>query len=268
MTEQEFNELVAKAENGTASAAELEALEPYRAKRVVFMAAGFGSRMVPLTYTTPKPLAKVHGKRLIETTLDAALAAGIEEIYIVRGYLAECFDVLLEKYPMIHFIENPIYNETNNISSILKAAELLQNAYVCEADLLLSNPKLITRYQYRSNFLGVPTQKTDDWCFTTDGEDGILSVQKGGDGGVFHMFGISWWSAEDGKRLCDDIKDVFENAPDGRNVFFEAVPLTLCRDHYHVHVRRCSFDDIVEIDTFEELKQLEPSYESLENSAV
>ena len=79
----------------------IEALEPYRVKRAVFIAAGFGSRLVPVTLNTPKPLVRVNGRRIIDTLLDAVLAAGIEDIVIVRGYLAEQFDQLLYKYPMI-----------------------------------------------------------------------------------------------------------------------------------------------------------------------
>ena len=65
-----------------------ELLEPYRVKKAVFMAAGFGSRMVPVTLNTPKPLIKVHGKKLIETLLDAVLDAGITDITIVRGKIS------------------------------------------------------------------------------------------------------------------------------------------------------------------------------------
>ncbi len=126
----------------------LDALEPYRAKRAVFIAAGFGSRMVPITLNTPKPLVRVNGKRIIDTLIDACLAAGIEEIYIVRGYLAEQFDQLLYKYPMIKFLENPSYNDANNISSALVARYLLSNAYVLEADLVCSNPEIIKKYHY------------------------------------------------------------------------------------------------------------------------
>ena len=121
------------------------ALEPYRVKRAVFIAAGFGSRLVPITLNTPKPLVRVNGTRMIDTLLDAVVAAGIEEIIIVRGYLGEQFDQLLYKYPNIKFIENRLYNEANNISSALLARHLLQNAYVLEADLFLSNPNLITK---------------------------------------------------------------------------------------------------------------------------
>lgn len=55
-----------------------------------------------------------------------------------------------------------LHNEANNISSAVAAKDLLQNAYVFESDLLLYNPKLITKYQYSSNYLGVPVQVTDD----------------------------------------------------------------------------------------------------------
>ena len=79
-------------ENSGISKLGFEALEPYRVKRAVFIAAGFGSRLVPITFNTPKPLVRVHGVRIIDHLIDACLEAGIDEIYIVRGYLAEQFD--------------------------------------------------------------------------------------------------------------------------------------------------------------------------------
>ena len=154
-------------EHGKITSQGLDSLEPYRVKRAIFIAAGFGSRLVPVTLNTPKPLVRVKGVRMIDTLLDAVVAAGIQEIVIVRGYLSEQFDQLLYKYPNIKFVENPAYNETNNISSAMCVRYLLRQAYVLEADLVLYNPKLITKYQYCSNYLGVPTEVTDDWCFET-----------------------------------------------------------------------------------------------------
>ena len=167
----------------------MEILEPYRVKRAVFIAAGFGSRLVPITLNTPKPLVRVNGTRMIDTLLDAVVNAGIEEIYVVRGYLGEQFDQLLYKYPNIKFIENPIYNEASNISSALIARSLLQNAYVFEADLVLYNPELITKYQYTSNYLGVPVKKTDDWCFEV--KNGAIVEEKVGGLDCWQMVGIS-----------------------------------------------------------------------------
>ena len=75
----------------------LAALEPYRAKRAIFIAAGFGSRLVPITFNTPKPLVRVHGVRIIDHLIDACLEAGINEIYIVRGYLADQLEAISKK---------------------------------------------------------------------------------------------------------------------------------------------------------------------------
>ena len=236
----------------------LEALEPYRVKRAVFIAAGFGSRLVPVTLNTPKPLVKVKGKRIIDTLLDAVYDAGIEEVIVVRGYLAEQFDTLSNKYKGIKFLENPLYNEANNISSTLIAKEFLQNAYVLESDLLLNKRDLITKYQYTSNFLGIPCDRTDDWCFIV--KDGVIKEQKIGGENCFQMVGISYWTGEDGKKLAKDIEDVF-NMPGGKERYWDQVPLKYAKNNYTVEVRECGFDDIIEIDTFSELKAVDKSYE-------
>ena len=244
--------------NGTVTEKGNTALEPYRAKKAVFIAAGFGSRMVPITLNTPKPLVRVHGKRIIDTLLDACLEAGIEEIYIVRGYLAEQFDQLLYKYPNIHFLDNPMFNEANNISSAMLARNLLSNSYMFEADLLLSNPKIITKYHYTSDFLAIPMERTDDWCFEV--KDGVIKEEKVGGENCWQMVGISYWNKEDGEKLVEDIAAVY-SGPGGRERYWEQVPLVYKKEHYNVAVRECHPEDIVEIDTFRELKEIDKSYD-------
>lgn len=236
----------------------LRELEPYRVKRAIFLAAGFGSRMVPITLNTPKPLIKVHGKRIIETLLDAVVAAEIPEIIIVRGYLGEQFEVLLHKYPNIKFIDNEMFNEANNISSAYMIKDLLENAYVLESDLVLSNPKLIRKYEYDSNFLGIQVDRTDDWCFET--KNNIITKQKIGGIDCFQMVGISYYTKEDGKKLSMDISDVF-NSPGGKEKYWDQVPLVERKQNYKISVRECQKEDIIEIDTFNELKQIDKTYD-------
>lgn len=243
--------------NNGINAKGLKALEPYRVKRAVFIAAGFGSRMVPITLNTPKPLVRVKGARIIDTLLDAVCAAGIGEIIIVRGYLSEQFDQLTYKYPQIKFLENPLYNESNNISSLMCARYLLQNAYILESDLLLRKAGLITKYQYSSNYLGVPVERTDDWCFETRG--GIITKLRVGGRNCHHMFGISYWNQRDGAKLADHIKQVYE-MPGGKERYWDQVALEYFIKDYAIEARECTFDDIIEIDTFNELKQLDETY--------
>lgn len=236
----------------------LAALEPYRAKRAIFIAAGFGSRLVPITLNTPKPLVRVNGKRLIDTMLDACLEAGISEVYIVRGYLAEQFDQLAYKYPMIKFIENPSYNEANNISSAMAARFLMQNAYVLESDLLVSNPKIIRRYNYTSNVLGIWKERTDDWCVTE--KDGCIDEQKLGGLKCYQMYGVYYLNSADGARLAEDIKTAYE-APGGKEMYWEQVPNVMFRGKYKIGIVPCKESDIVEIDTFRELKAIDKTYD-------
>lgn len=235
----------------------LAALEPYRVKRAVLIAAGFGTRLVPITLNTPKPLIRVNGHRIIDSLLDAVYASGIEEVYVVRGYLAEQFDQLLYRYPGIKFIENPQYNEANNISSALAAKDLLENAYVFESDLLLSNPSLITKYQYDSNYLGVPVDVTDDWCFET--KRGIITNMTVGGVNCHHMFGVSYWTEEDGRKLARDIVATYE-MPGGKERYWDEVALRYFARNYTVRIRECSFEDIAEIDTFRELQEIDAAY--------
>lgn len=244
--------------NGSITNNGMNALEPYRAKRAIFIAAGFGSRLVPITFNTPKPLVRVHGVRIIDRLIDACLDAGINEIIIVRGYLAEQFDQLLYKYPMIKFLENPIYNESNNISSSLVARYMLSNAYVFEADLLISNPKIIKKYHYTSDFLAIKKARTDDWCFEV--KDNIITEEKVGGTNCWQMVGISYWNEADGHKLSQDIADVY-TSPGGKERYWEQVPLVYRKEHYKVEIRECFDEDIVEIDTFRELKAIDKTYD-------
>ena len=239
----------------------LSALSPYRVKRAVILAAGFGSRMVPATLERPKPMVTVKGVRIIDTLLDALVSVGIEDITIVRGYKKEKFDELYEKYPFIKFIDNDIYDKTNNISSAMLVRDKLKNCYLCESDLYISNPGIIRKYQYCSNILGSYSLETDDWSFKMD--KGYITEYKKGNTYCYNYYGISYWNSEDGDKLSHDFTEVFEKE-DGKDYFWEFIPLVLKHDNYKVEIRQCSKTDIMEIDNFYELVLLDSSYKEME----
>lgn len=245
-------------EDNTITDLGLEILEPYRVKRAIFLAAGFGSRLVPITLNTPKPLVLVNGKRIIETMLDACVNAGIPEIIIVTGYLNEQFEILLKKYPNIKFIVNHKYNEANNISSAYLVRDKFANAYVLESDLYLYNPDLIRKYEYQSNFLGKYVSVTDDWCLET--KNGIITKEKVGGYNCYQMYGISYYNEVDAKKMETDIANVY-NSPGGKEKYWEQVILDVCKKNYQIAVRECYEGDIIEIDTFNELKAIDKTYD-------
>lgn len=234
-----------------------EWLEPYRVKKAIFLAAGFGSRLVPITLNTPKALIKVNGQRMIDTLLEAVINAGIQDIIIVRGYLSEQFDVLLKKYPMIKFIDNPLFNETNNISSAYLVKDLLARSYVLESDLILYNPSLIRKYEYHSNYLAMPVDKTDDWCFEV--KQNVIRRVKVGGTNCYHMYGISYWTENDGQQMAIDLENCYR-APGGKEKYWDVVALNEYPEHYHINIREVQQGDIIEIDTFNELKKIDSAY--------
>lgn len=256
LTKHQFDCLVNKESK---TMAEIEALEPYRVQRAIFLAAGFGSRLAPVTLNTPKPLVRVNGTRIIDSLIDACLAAGIDEIYIVRGYLSEQFDQLLYKYPMIRFIENPFYDAANNISSAMVARYLMQNSYVFEADLLVSNPNIIKKYHYQSDVLGIWKEHSEDWCLTVD-DAGNVCEEKVGGSKCYQMVGIYYWNAKDGAKLCHHLEQAYRE-PGGKDKYWETVPNQMFQGQYKIAVVPCTEQDVVEIDTFEELKAIDGSYD-------
>ncbi|MBQ9687530.1 MAG: phosphocholine cytidylyltransferase family protein [Oscillospiraceae bacterium] len=246
--------------NGTLSATEagLEALEPYRVRRAVIMAAGFGSRMMPATADRPKPLVTVNGVRILDTLLDALIAVGIRDITVVRGYRKERFDDLLVKYPFLRFVDNDVFEQTNNISSAMAALDRIDDCYLCEADLYISNPRVIRKYQYCSNILGSHSLESDDWSFHI--VDGHICDYGKGNQYCYTYYGISYWTKEDSARLREDFAQVYREEPNGTDYFWELIPLVLRREHYAVEVRVCEKSDIIEIDNYRELAELDPSY--------
>jgi len=182
----------------------------------------------------------------------------VTEIYIVTGYLKECFELLKRDYPTITLLDNPMYDTTNNISSACVAKDHFQNAYAFESDLFLKNPALIKKYRYYSCYLGVPVEESPDWCFESEG--GIITDLHKGGTNCHHMFGISYWTAEDGAKLAVDLPAAFAQDDATKQRFWDDVPCVIRRENYRLRMEDCAFDDVDEIDSFAELQAIDPRY--------
>ena len=230
----------------------------YSAEKAIILAAGFGSRLVPVTLDTPKPLVRVNGVRIIDTLIDALVDAEIEDITIVRGYKKECFDELLEKYPFLEFVDNDLYDKTNSISSAMAALDRLRGGcYVCEADLMIASPEVIRKYHTSSDYLGSYAKETDDWSLQEVA--GRAVNYRKGNFNCFNCYGIAYWTPEDCDKLREDIASVWEEEG-GRDLFYECVPLIRRKDDYFIQIHECQPGDVVEIDTFSDLVALDPTY--------
>ncbi|HSH02716.1 MAG TPA: aminotransferase class I/II-fold pyridoxal phosphate-dependent enzyme [Anaerolineae bacterium] len=118
--------------------------------QAIILAAGYGRRMRPLTYTTHKTMLPIADRSVIQWIIDALIANQITDIAIVTGYLAtELQNFVTDLYPHLNFtfIHNERYEETNNIFSMSLALghlTITTDILLIECDLIFE-PAVITR---------------------------------------------------------------------------------------------------------------------------
>ncbi len=231
----------------------------HRAKRAIIMAAGKGERMQPVTLTTPKPLVRVNGTRMIDTVICALHENGIYEIVIVVGYLKEKFNSLEEEYPGVKLVENPYYETCNNISSLYVARDYLEDVVILDGDQLIYNSRILTPEFERSGYNCTWSEgHTDEWLLTVEDEIVTACSRTGGEQG-WQLYSISRWTAEDGVRLKKHLELEFIER-NNTQIYWDDVALFCHPQEYKLGIMQMNRQDIVEIDDIRELRAIDKSY--------
>ena len=116
--------------------------------KAIILAAGMGTRLRPITLSVPKCLALVNSKPILEHQLEALLTAGVRDVILVVGYLSE---LVSDKYGTrhgdmnIHYVQNHIYDRTNNIYSLWLARQHLDGQVLLLEGDLVFEPELLQR---------------------------------------------------------------------------------------------------------------------------
>jgi len=234
----------------------LIALEPYKVKNAVIMAAGMSTRFAPLSYEKPKALLKVKGEILIEREIRQLQEAGITDITVVVGYMKEKLFYLADKFG-VSIAVNEDYYRYNNTSSLILVTEKMDNTYICSSDdYFVSN--VFEPYVYRSYYSAVYAPgETDEYCLTTDRAGRITNVTIGG-AASWYMLGHVYFSRSFSKQFVRILKEEYDS-PETRGQLWENLYIRFISD-LDLYIRKYSDDEIKEFDSLDELRDFDKSY--------
>lgn len=228
-------------------------------KRAIFIAAGVGNRLRPVTYDIPKPLIPIKGKRIIDSAIEALRKNGIEEIYIIVGYRKEDFYEAFKDDEHIHLIENPHYLEGNNITSMYAAREFLPESFVLEADILVQDDTIFSTEIEKSAYMASWMEPATEWLLDVK-DDRIMSCEQKGCRDAYRLWGISMWDKEQGEKLAEEVRYLFEEKRKW-DIYWDEVALDLSKDQYDLGIREIPETALCEIDTVKELAEMDPLYQ-------
>lgn len=102
----------------------------------VILSAGLGTRMRPLTLTTPKPLLPLGGRPILAHTLDRLAEAGVSRIIVNAHYLAEQIEDFLRPYPNVTVTREGELQDTGGAITAMLAKGLLPETpfYIVNGD--------------------------------------------------------------------------------------------------------------------------------------
>ncbi|WP_291255775.1 sugar phosphate nucleotidyltransferase [Fusobacterium sp.] len=232
----------------------------------IIVAAGFGSRLRPLTYSTPKPLIEVFNKPIIERNIEFLLEKGIKDICVIVGYSKEKFEYLKEKYKGVRLVYNNKYAIYNNIYSLYLVREYLENTYIIEGDIYLNRNIFEKELKTSCYFSKKISKENNEWQLITEDEK-VKRVEIGGKNNYI-MSGISFWTKEDSLKIRRILEEYANNEEIKKSYYWDHIIKENIEEFKNIKIKQLSEEDIYEIDTLDELSELDNSYKEILNNEV
>jgi choline kinase len=108
--------------------------------KAIIVAAGPGSRLMPITDERPKCLLEIGGKTILERALEALRGNGVEDIVVVRGYKGHLID-----YPDITYCHNPEFRKNNILRSLFYAEDEMNDDFIFSYSDIVYSREVVAR---------------------------------------------------------------------------------------------------------------------------
>ena len=234
-------------------------LQEHKVDAALILAAGFGSRFVPLTYECPKGLLEVFGEKMIERQIKQLHEVGIKDITIVVGYLKEKFDYLVDAYG-VKLLYNPEYSTKNTIGTLYHARKAVEgkNFYILSSDNWMRENmyhSIEPLSWYAASYM---EGETKEWVLDCGKDGQIKRVEVGGED-AYCMYGPVFLKKEFFSALRPFIEEYYHR-PGTEDFYWEDV-LRLELKHLPPIYRNEQKDgQIYEFENLEELRLFDEKY--------
>lgn len=229
-------------------------------KNAIILAAGFGMRMVPINMEVPKGLIEVNGEPLVERAIKQLHEAGVKEIYIVVGFMKEKYEYLIDEYG-VELVVNSEYAVKNNLHSLKLVLNHLSNSYIIPCDIWCDRNPYQSHELY--SWYMVSDLIDNDSSVRVNRKMELVSVPQNVGGNT--MVGISYLLEEEAKIVRDRVEELCKDAQN--NVVFWEKAL-YHKDKMIVAARIFPSTDVVEINTYEQLRELDSDSNQLKTDAI
>lgn len=226
-------------------------------QRAVILAAGYGMRMVPINTETPKGLLEINGEPLIERIIKQLKQVNIHEIYVVVGFMKEKYEYLIDIYN-VKLIYNPEYSSKNNLHSLKYVKNYLNDSYIIPCDIWCRhNP--FSKNESHSWYM-VSDLADKEHC---EKENNRLEMPSKKD--TDSMIGIAYLLKEDADIVIKRLNTMCKNSKYD-DCFWEE---TLYKnDRMFLSNKVVDSRDVVEINTYEQLRRLDESSNNLKDETI
>ena len=228
-------------------------------RNAVILAAGFGMRMVPINTETPKGLLEVEGEPLIERLIRQLQEVGIRDIAVVVGFMKEHYEYLMDDFG-VDLVVNADYAGKNNLHSLALAASRLGNTYVVPCDIWCPENPFRSRELYPWYMVTDKIQESTSVRVSRKQELVSVHGQSGN-----RMVGVACLTEEVSarlrRRLLDMDRDRLHAGAFWEDALYE-------KNRMIVPARVVHDGAAVEINTYEQLRELDRHSEQLRSDAI
>ena len=229
-------------------------------QRAIILAAGFGMRMVPINTEMPKGLLEVNGEPLIERIIKQLHEVGIKEIYVVVGFMKEKYEYLIDDYG-VELVVNTEYAVKNNLHSLKLVKEHLENSYIVPCDIWCDrNP--FHRHELYSWYM-VSDLVDNESNVRVNRKMELVTVSETSGGNA--MIGICYLIKDDADIVGQRIEELCRNQRYDGSFWEEAL---YHKDRMIVAARVVHSADVVEINTYEQLREIDSDSNQLKTDAI